>query len=345
MPVRVYQRGGRWWFDLRIGKERVRRPGGRTKQEAQAAGAQFLYGGAQPTAPGTVGAILDAWLIHKRAQQAKARTIRTIENSAARIRHYFGQKPLPEIDGAALDGFKSWRQAGNSTQRRAKHVGPHAVNGDLAVLRAAWNHAHREGMAPKPPAFKLLHEPQPNPKPVTREQFAMLMLQAEGPMRCVIALAGVLGLRNCEIRRLHWSHVNLTEQLLTVDMAHSKNHAERVLRLPDTIADLLREHRATSTGHAHVFTDTRGKPFSDYTLAKAARRVWERADLLDERPGTKVLHDLRATAASFAHASGANLFDLQAVMGWKSREVAERYIKAFDDRKSKIVDAVADALL
>jgi hypothetical protein len=32
-------------------------------------------------------------------------------------------------------------------------------------------------------------------------------------------------------------------------------------------------------------------------------------------------------------------------MGWKSREVVERYVKAFEASRSRAVDAVADALL
>ncbi len=40
--VRVYQRGRQWWFDVRKGGQRIRQLGGRTRSEAEAAGAQFV---------------------------------------------------------------------------------------------------------------------------------------------------------------------------------------------------------------------------------------------------------------------------------------------------------------
>jgi hypothetical protein len=60
--VRTYQRGNKWWFDVRVGGRRVRRPGGRTQAQAEASGAQFVASGAQKRAAGTVGATFDAWL-------------------------------------------------------------------------------------------------------------------------------------------------------------------------------------------------------------------------------------------------------------------------------------------
>jgi integrase len=85
--------------------------------------------------------------------------------------------------------------------------------------------------------------------------------------------------------------------------------------------------------------------FTDYGLAKVARRVWERAGLLDDRPGTKVLHDLRATAATFMVEAGASTETLRTNLGWKSRQVVERYVKAFEHSRSRAIEAVADALL
>ena len=73
--------------------------------------------------------------------------------------------------------------------------------------------------------------------------------------------------------------------------------------------------------------------------------MWETSGLLDERPGTKVLHDLRATAASFMVDAGASMETLRTNLGWKSREVVERYVKAFEQRRSEAVEAVASALL
>ena len=42
---------------------------------------------------------------------------------------------------------------------------------------------------------------------------------------------------------------------------------------------------------------------------------------------------------------GASTETLRSNLGWKSREVVERYVKAFEQRKNEAVEAVADALL
>ena len=108
--VRTYQRGPRWYFDVRVGGRRIRQPGGRTQAEAESAGAQFLASGAQRTAPGTVGAILDAWLAYQQIYARKERTVKTTANSAARLKRYFdAERPLVELDTDALAAFVRWR--------------------------------------------------------------------------------------------------------------------------------------------------------------------------------------------------------------------------------------------
>ena len=122
--------------------------GGRTQAEAQAAGAQFVASGAQRSAPGTVGAVLDACLAYQGTYGRKERTVKTSANSAARLKRYFdASRPLGEVDTDALAAFVHWRQSG------PRRVGAYAINRDLATLRAAWRHAHEDRKAPAPPKW------------------------------------------------------------------------------------------------------------------------------------------------------------------------------------------------
>lgn len=343
--IRTYRRGDQWWFDLRVNGERTRQPGGRTEAAARAAGAQFLAIGAQSDGPQTVGAILDRWVQFQRAYRRKPRTVSTTINCCDRLKGYFGvDKPLVEIDADALMAFVSWRQS----RRDGRPLTGYTVNRDLAALRAAWRHAYEDDKAPKPPKFRILDTDEPNPKPVTKEEFALLMLHADQRLRAIFVLAGVLGLRNSEIRRLRWRDVDLLHRRLRVDMLHSKNRSERVMALPEAVVEILQEHRKTRTQTGAgdlVFVNRFGNLYTDYGLSKVARHVWEKTGLLEDRPGTKVLHDLRATAASFMVDAGASTETLQANLGWKSREVVERYVKAFEHRRTEAVAAVANALL
>ena len=43
--------------------------------------------------------------------------------------------------------------------------------------------------------------------------------------------------------------------------------------------------------------------------------------------------------------AGASTETLRTNLGWKSREVVERYVKAFEQSRSRAIEAVADALL
>lgn len=174
------------------------------------------------------------------------------------------------------------------------------------------------------------------------------MLHADKRMRVIFVLAAVLGLRNSEIRRLVWRDVDLAAKRLRVDMLHAKNRSERALPIPESVAEIVweyRDSRPTPAPGDLVFINRNGVMFTDYGLSKLARRVWESAGLLEDRPGTKVLHDLRATAATFMVEAGASTETLRTNMGWKSREVVERYVKAFEASRSQAVDAVAHALL
>jgi integrase len=283
-------------------------------------------------------------VVFQQAYGRKPRTVRTTMNCVDRLKRYFGpEKPLEEIDAEALMAFVQWRQC-----KGTRRLTGYTVNRDLAALRAAWRRAHEDGKAPKPPRFRTLDTDEPNPKPVTREEFALLMMHADKRMRAIFALAGVLGLRNSEIRRLRWRDLDLVHRKLRVDMLHAKNRSERVLPLPDAVVEILEEHRATRSErgpHDLVFVNQHGEMFTDYGLSKVARHVWEICGLLDDRPGTKVLHDLRVTAASFMVDAGASTDTLRANLGWKSREVVERYVKAFEQRRAEAVEAVANALL
>ena len=341
--VRVYQRGQRWWFDVHVGGRRVRLPGGRSSDEAEATGAQFLAAGAQRNPPGTIGAILDSWVAYQQIYGRRPRTVKTTVNCCDRLKGYFdADRPLDEIDSDALAGFVRWRHSG------PRHVGAYAINRDLAAIRAAWRHAHEDGKAPAPPKFRTLTTDQPNPKPVTREEFALLMMHADERLRAVFAIAGVLGLRNSEIRRLRWRDVDLVYRRLRVDMLHSKNRSERVLPIPEAVVEIIEEHRAkrSECGPGDLmFVNRFGEMYTDYGLSKVARHVWELTGLLEDRPGTKVLHDLRATAATFMVEAGASTETLRSNLGWKSREVVERYVKAFEQSRTKAVEAVANALL
>ncbi len=340
--IRVYKRGSRWYYDLRSAGGRIRRLGGSTRDEALAAAQRLL---AEDGSESLV-TILRDWLAHCRIDGQRPRSIRTAENCSERLSAHFGAVPLSSIDLSALDRFKA--------SRRGEGVGPHAINRDLRILRAAWRWARKRKRAPDPPAFEMLPVEDPAPQPLAPEQVAHLLDHARvmdgdrrhGRIQAVLAVAAFCGLRNSELRGLQWRDLDLT--VGNLHLSRTKNRTARTVPLPAALIAILEDHRKRTQPpdeRAYVFTSPRGRQWADYTLSRAARRVWDAAGIGVDRDRVKPLHDLRATSASLQLATGADLESVRENLGWKSREIVKHYLAPYAEMRRRAVERVADVVL
>ncbi len=106
-----------------------------------------------------------------------------------------------------------------------------------------------------------------------------------------------------------------------VSCTRPKTYQDRQVALPTSVRDVLAQHLADYVGpdkDALVFTTDEGAPLR---LSNFRSRVWWPALEAARLPKTVRIHDLRHAAASFAIATGANVKQVQAMLGHSSAMV------------------------
>lgn len=174
--------------------------------------------------------------------------------------------------------------------------------------------------------------------------------------RCLVVLAGFLGLRLGELLGLERRHVNILHRTLTVDQQQQelgngqvvlgppKSAASvRTIALPAFVVPEIEAHLArwSSPGTAgRVFPGERGGPSRKLTVHKH----WDRARTkIEDLPTGFVFHDLRHTANTMAASAGASTRELMHRMGHRSSAAALRYQHATRERDVEVA-ALLDEL-
>lgn len=157
-------------------------------------------------------------------------------------------RALSNVTRAVLEDF--------TIARLRQGAAPATVNRDLRHLRAALNWAARRDLVDRLPDFKgiFLRTPKSKPTVMPEQDFMAIVAVAEAvdtPVsrrsgawwRTFLYLGYYLGLRRGELLALAWSDIDLDARELRVQAASSKGRRERVLPLPNAIADLIAEWR------------------------------------------------------------------------------------------------------
>ena len=147
------------------------------------------------------------------------------------------------------------------------------------------------------------------------DEFERLLAELPGYSRRIVLAAAETGMRASEIRRIRWEDVDLGAGELRV--AVTKNKEFRVVPLTARLYAMLEEMRAELTPHptAHVFEAVDIKK----RLAAALKRAGIEKHV--------TLHGFRHQFATRALEAGMSAFHLQAIGGWKSPVMLQRYAK------------------
>ncbi|HEV2810070.1 MAG TPA: tyrosine-type recombinase/integrase [Acidimicrobiales bacterium] len=193
------------------------------------------------------------------------------------------------------------------------------------------------------------HSPE---RPVaTPEQVWELAASVPGPRRCLVVLAGFLGLRLGECLGLAVRHVDLLHGLLVVEqqliempdgsqvLVEPKTEAgRRLVPLPSAVAAELEEHLGLWAGtgpDGWLFHGVKGGARRRHVF-NAEFRAARAAVGLDQLH----FHDLRHSALTLAAATGATVAELQALAGHASPQAAMRYQHATMQRARALAEAV-----
>jgi integrase len=215
-------------------------------------------------------------------------------------------------------------------------AGKPTVDRCLALIRAILLRARDEWeWVDKVPKVKLFKEGAGRERSISAEQAATLIGELPAHQRDVVLFAFATGLRQSNVLRLEWSHVNLETGHAWVGAEQSKNRRPIAVPLNATALEVLR--RQLGKHPVRVFT-YRGKP-----LRRANTLAWRKAL---KRAGIENVrwHDTRHTWASWHRQAGTPTHELQRLGGWRSSVMVERYAHLAPDHLAKAAGRL-DSLL
>lgn len=249
----------------------------------------------------------------------------------------FGREKIAEVTRDALVKFHS---------ELVDH--PRTANMALGVMRVALNMAVEKGWIAKNPALKVKQFPERRRQMIlTPDQMKTLLaaLDRQPPRRWgsvfIYKLLLFTGLRLREWACAEWSWIN--EEAGTLSLPDTKTGA-RVVHFGDEVRIILRQIKSHPEAHpVWVFpNETREGPL------KHPYNCWDAVVAETGLKGLR-LHDLRHTYASYSLLSGANIKEVQQMLGHKTLRTTERYVGVFDETiraaQSKAASTLMDVAL
>jgi integrase/recombinase XerC len=143
--------------------------------------------------------------------------------------------------------------------------------------------------------------------------------------RLALALFAYAGLRRSELLGLDWDDVDLDRQLIRV--RHAKGGRQRVIPIHPGLVSLFLDNLATRTPlhNPALFVGVQGQRLSPTTLAATFRRYATAAGVSDRKHVTP--HTLRHVFATELLGAGANLRQVQELLGNKHLDSTQRYTR------------------
>ena len=237
---------------------------------------------------------------------------RTRKGEASRLKilcEQFGGLPLSAVTVSAI---KTWL-----SKREAEGLSAATQHRYLAALKSIYKAAVTYGHCKTNPADALtMKKEEIKPKDVLDDdEFERLLEELPDYSRRIVLAATETGMRASEIRRLRWEDVDLVAGELRVAVA--KNKEFRVVPLTDRLHTMLVAMRAEVTPHPTA------PVFEAVDIRKSLSAALRRAGI--EKHVT--LHSFRHQFATRALEAGVSSLHLQAIGGWKSPVMLQRYGK------------------
>ena len=237
---------------------------------------------------------------------------RTRKGETSRLKilcEQFGALPLSAVTASAI---KTWL-----SRREAEGLSAATQNRYLAAFKSIFKAAVTYGYCKTNPAAAVtMKKEEVRPKDVLDDdEFERLLAELPDYFRRIVLAAAETGMRSSEIRRLKWEDVDLVASELRVAIA--KNKEFRVVPLTERLHAVLKEMRAEVTPHPTA------PVFEAMEIRKGLSAALRRAGI--EKHVT--LHSFRHQFATRALEAGVSSFHLQAIGGWKSPVMLQRYGK------------------
>jgi integrase len=230
----------------------------------------------------------------------------------------FGSRHLDEIAMRDIEELKA-KLLGEGYAKKT-------VNNTLTTLGRLLRYAKEIGVLAAVPTIKQLKVPKKAIDFLDFDELDRLQGAAGGDLRAAILLAGEAGLRSGEVRALHWEHVDLHTEKVTVHLAEfrgkldsPKSGKDRTVPLTRRLADALKAARHLKG--PLVFCDAGGALLTEKAATCALWRACKRAGL--RRIGW---HALRHSFCSHLAMRGAPARAIQELAGHANLATTQRYM-------------------
>lgn len=183
---------------------------------------------------------------------------------------------------------------------------------------------------------------------LTEEELARLLSELPERYRGLVELMARMGLRPGEAYALTVGKFDPVRRTLVVDTSltgFTKTGEPRTLRLPAVMAEMLVEHLAAFSEprdpEAPMFPTREGAMLT----AGGFRRIFQRAAARAGLDRGLTPNDLRHSAASFAIAHGANVYDVQRLLGHSRASITlDVYGELWEEQHSRFVETLDEAI-
>ena len=304
---RVWQRGGRFWFQYSYRNKQHREAGGRTEAEAR----RKLRARLAEIHVGTfVGPARERTTIKTAvgdylAAKASIRSIRTLKVHFKPVLVEFGTWRASELTTPALERYKQDRLGAGRAAA--------TVNRELEALRSALRH----GDLPRP-KFPMMELDNVRTGYFTAPEVDTLLQHIPDPdVQDFVAWAFRTGMRRGEIARLEWSM--LDKNVLFIPGTITKNKKGRSFGFAGEAAEIMsRRVQARRLGCPLIF-HREGRPMGPF------RDLWRSALKRAGLPQDRLVHDLRRSAVRHLVQSGVDPLIAMKVSGHRTRSMLDRY--------------------
>jgi integrase len=222
-----------------------------------------------------------------------------------------GDEPLSAIDRDALEEIRK--------MMRDEGLALSTIDRKMALVRSILRKSVDEWRyldhAPKVPMYK---PEQPEPRWLTREEFARLCEELPEHLILAACFAVMTGLRMRAMLSLGWSRIDLKNRRLWVPGANMKGKHAHGIPLTKEAVRVLKDLRKLNPEGDNVFQWNK-KPIDDCNT-KAYQDALKRAGIEGAN-----WHTLRHTYASWGIQQGVTLQELMGLGGWKSYQTVMRY--------------------
>ncbi|MFZ5996463.1 MAG: tyrosine-type recombinase/integrase [Nitrospirota bacterium] len=156
---------------------------------------------------------------------------------------------------------------------------------------------------------------------ITPDEAKKLKVTLPDWLKPMVIVAVQTGLRESNIAFLEQSECDFSRDAILIPGEKMKNGKPCIVKMSSLVRQTLKQAlHNRKANNPYVFTDEHGKPHNPKKISMAFRRACQRAGIKNLR-----FHDLRHDFASTLANEGANLYQIQRMLGHSDPRMTQRY--------------------